>query len=141
MIKKKHGTYFIKFYPLNQTCLLLLKYLLILKTNPKVVTDDPKVVTNTFNRFFCSITKTLAKNISHSNIPTYRNYMTNRISLLIFLSTPSINNIINIIIYSLYVNKAVGHDNIPAFFLHSAPPPLRPICNVSLISFTHGTFG
>ena len=81
--------------------------------------DNPKVVTNYFNRFFCSIAKTLAKHIPHSNIPTYRNYFTNLVSSPIFLSTPSINEIINVI-YSLNVNKTLGHNNIFAFFLHSA---------------------
>ena len=48
--------------------------------------DDPKVVANYFNRFcfFCSIAKTLAENIPHSNIPTYRNYLTNCVSSSIF---------------------------------------------------------
>ena len=81
--------------------------------------DDSKVVTNYFNRFFCSIAKTLAENIPHSNIPTYRNSFTNRVSSLIFLSTPCINEIKNVI-YSLNENKTVGNDNISAFFLHSA---------------------
>ena len=102
--------------------------------------DDPKVVANYFNRFFCSIAKTLAQNFPHSHIPTYRNYLTNRVSSSIFLSTPSINEIINVI-YSLNVNKAVGHDNIPAYFLQSAAATIAPYlqCYINF-SFKHGTF-
>ena len=46
---------------------------------------------------------------------------------------PTINKIINCI-GSLNVNKAVGHDNIPAYFLKTAAPTLAPYLRFFLIS-------
>ena len=57
-----------------------------------------------------------------------------------FLEPPSINEIINCI-NSLNVNKAVGHDNIPAYFLRVASIILAPYLFVLLeFAFKNGIF-
>ena len=50
-----------------------------------------------------------------------------------YLEPPTTNEIINCI-GSLNVNKAVGHDNIPAYFLKIAAPTLAPYLKPFLIS-------
>ena len=83
---------------------------------------EPITVTNGFNNFFCSFGK-----LTHSNLD-YRNfskYLSNRVSTSLCLNTPSVSEIINAI-YSLNVNKAVGHDNISAFFMHIAATIISP---------------
>ena len=83
---------------------------------------DPISVTNCFNNFFCSIGK-----LTHSNLDdhNFSNYLSNCVSSSLYLNTPSVSEIINAI-YSLNVNKAVGHDNIPAFFMRIAATIISP---------------
>ena len=71
---------------------------------------EPITVTNSFNNVFCLIGK-----LTHSNLDDrkFSNYLSNRVSTSLYLNTLSVSEIINTI-YSLNVNKAVGHDNIPA---------------------------
>ena len=51
-----------------------------------------------------------------TNKPSYE-YLTNTISSSIYLEPPTSNEILNLIL-SLNDNKALGHDNIPAYFLN-----------------------
>ena len=83
---------------------------------------DPTTVTNCFNNFFCSIGK-----LTHSNLDdrNFSNYLSSRVSTSLYLNTPSVSEIINTF-YSLNVNKVVGHDNIPAFFMHIAATIVFP---------------
>ena len=85
-------------------------------------TIEPRTVTNCFNNFFCSIGK-----LMHSNLDdrSFSNYLSNRVSTSLYLNTPSVSEIINVI-NSLNVDKAVGHDNIPAFFVRIAATIISP---------------
>ena len=57
-----------------------------------------------------------------------------------YLEPPTTNEIINSI-GSLNVNKAVGHDNIPDYFLKIATPTLAPDLKFFFdFVFTHGIF-
>ena len=57
-----------------------------------------------------------------------------------YLEPPTTNEIINCI-GSLNVNKAVDHDNIPAYFLKIAAPTLAPYLRSFFdFVFTHGIF-
>ena len=110
----------------------LIRYVLPTKTDGATsITDhfeaecnsiDPITVTNCFYNVFCSIGKLTHSNLDHRN---FSNYLSNRVSTLLYLNTPSVSEIINAI-YSLNVNKAVGHDNIPAFFKHIAATIISP---------------
>ena len=51
-----------------------------------------------------------------TNKPSYE-YLTNTISSSIYLQPPTSNEILNLIL-ELNDNKALGHDNIPAYFLN-----------------------
>ena len=76
----------------------------------------PKIIVNEFNNFFCSIGFNLAEKIyKKTNKPSYE-YLTNTISSSIYLEPPTSNEILNLIL-SLNDNKALRHDNIPAYFL------------------------
>ena len=66
---------------------------------------DPLTVTNCFNNFFCSIGKLMHSNLDDRN---FSNYLSNSVSSSLYLNTPSVSEIINAL-YSLNVNKAVGH--------------------------------
>ena len=110
----------------------LIRYVLPTKTNgatsiidhfeAKCNSIDPITVTNCFNNFFCSIGK-----LTHSNLDdrNFSNYLSNRVLTSLYLNTPSVSEIINAI-YSLNVSKAVGHDNIPVFFMHIAATIISP---------------
>ena len=56
------------------------------------------------------------------------------VSASLYLDNPSVSEIINAI-YSLNVNKAVGLDNISAFFVRVAATLISPYLQSSLISF------
>ena len=73
-------------------------------------------VNNCFNYFVCSIGK-----LAHSNFSdrSFFNYLPNRVSASLYLNTPSDSKMLNVI-YFLIDNKAVGHDNIPTFFVRIA---------------------
>ena len=58
---------------------------------------------------------TWPKKLKKTNKPFYE-YLTNTISSAIYLKPPTSNKILNLIL-SLNDNKALGHDNIPAYFL------------------------
>ena len=80
------------------------------------ITEEPEIIVNESNNFFCSIGSNLAEKLKKkTNKPSYE-YLTNTISSSIYLEPPTSNEILNLI-SSLNDNKALGHDNIPAYFL------------------------
>ena len=99
--------------------------------NSKPINDTPDSVTDRgttsnyqniadeFNKFFCSIGSNLANNFSNTSFKSFSAYLTKRVSSSIYLNIPNHTEIFNAI-YSLKNNKAVGHDDIPAFFLRIA---------------------
>ena len=76
---------------------------------------------NRFNEFFCSIGKELTKKSSSNHSIKYTAYLRNSVSYTMYLEQPTSNEIINCF-GSLNVKKAVGHYNIPAYFLKIAAP-------------------
>ena len=72
-----------------------------------------------FNKFFCSIGENLAKDIPCQDNRKFMSYLKNRNSSNTFLEAPNLYEIIDSL-KSLSVNKAVGQDNIPAFFIKTA---------------------
>ena len=67
-----------------------------------------------FNNFFRSIGKDLAQKISTLPSNRFKSYLKNRVWSSMFLEPPNISKIAALM-QALDVNKAVGHDNIPAF--------------------------
>ena len=95
---------------------------------------------NRFNEFYCSIGKELAKKAFFNHQIKYSTYLRNSISYIMYLEPPTTNEIINCI-DSLNMNKAVGHDNILAYFLKIAATTLAPYLRSFFdFVFTHGIF-
>ena len=78
-------------------------------------TSDYQNIADEFNKFFCSIGSNLANNFSNTSLKSFSTYLNKRVSS-IYLNIPNRTEIFKAI-YSLKNNKAVGHDDIPAFFL------------------------
>ena len=57
----------------------------------------------------------------------------------IYLDSPNLNEIINSMC-AFNVNKTIGHDNIPSFFLRIAAYIISPFLNLVHFSFTKGIF-
>ena len=103
-------------------------------------TTDPQIIADHFNKFFCSIGSNLAQNCPNTELNSHLKYLSHRISSSIFLDIPSYAEISNVI-NSLSMNKAVGHDNIPSYFLRIASTILVPYLHIFIeFSFTNGLF-
>ena len=91
-----------------------------------------------FNKYFCSVGEELANAASSHSDHDFRLYMKNRVIDTIYLEPPNTNDIANALL-TLSVNKAVGHDNIPAFlklphmFLHL----IYPTCLTMLLTMVY----
>ena len=82
-------------------------------------TSDYQNIADEFNKFFYSIGSNLANNFSNTFFKSFSTYLPKRVSASIYLNIPNRTEIFNAI-YSLKNNKAVGHDDILAFFLRIA---------------------
>ena len=103
---------------------------------------DSQQMANHFNDFFCNIGARLAKaqNISDTNSKLFNKYLRDRISKSIYLDVPNYSEIINTI-FSINMNKAVGHDNLPPFFLRVASTVITPYLHSFMeYSFINGIF-
>ena len=98
------------------------------------MTEDPEIIVNEFNNFFCSIGSDLAEKILKKTNKQSYEYLTNKISSLIYLEPPTSNQILNLIL-SLNDNKALGHDNISAYFLKVSRYESLNILNILQILF------
>ena len=93
-----------------------------------------------FNNFFCTIGKKLANNISLQSNEPFKIFLKKRTASSFFLEPPTVNEIVELIC-SLNVNKAVGHDNIPPFFLKTTPFVIANyLCVFVKFSFENGIF-
>ena len=88
-------------------------------------TSDYQNIADAFNKFFCSIGSNLAKNFSNTSFKSFSTYLNKQVSSSIYLNIPNPRKIFNAI-YSLKNNKAVVHDDIPAFFLRIASSVIIP---------------
>ena len=79
-------------------------------------TSDYQNIADEFNKLFCSIGSNLANNFPNTSFKSFSTYLNKRVSSSIYLNIPNTTEIFNAI-YSLKNNKAIGHDDIPAFFL------------------------
>ena len=93
-----------------------------------------------FNEFFCTIGEKLSNKIPTYQANHFKTYLAKRVSESMFLEPANITEIVNIIL-SLNVNKAVDHDNIPAYFLKIAPFTIAPFLLILInYAFTNGIF-
>ena len=103
-------------------------------------TSDYQNIVDEFNKLFCSIASNLANNFSNTSFKSFSTYLNKRVSSSIYLNIPNITEIFNAI-YSLKNNKAVGHDDIPAFFLQITSSVIIPYLQVFIeFCFTEGAF-
>ena len=77
------------------------------------------------DKFFCSIGENLAKDILCQDNRKFMSSLKNRNSSSMFLEAPNLYEILDSL-KSLSVNKAVGQDNIPAFFMKTANLVIAP---------------
>ena len=103
-------------------------------------TSDYQNRADKFNKFFCSIGSNLANNFSNTSFKSFSTYLNKRVSSSIYLNIPNTTKIFNAI-YSLKNNKAVGHDDISAFFLQIASSVIIPYLQVFIeFCFTESAF-
>ena len=98
-----------------------------LNIHGKKVTDS-RLVANHFNGFFCNIGSTLAEQFSENEPNLFKRFLHHRISSSACLDVSNHSEIISTI-FSININKAVGHDNLHPFFLC--------IASTVIISYLH----
>ena len=95
---------------------------------------------NQLNNFFCSVGEDLTKKVSLFQTVDYSLYLRHRVPNSIFFEPPTVNENIACIV-SLNMNKAVGYDNIPAYFLKMAAAIIAPfLCFLIDYAFLNGIF-
>ena len=91
-------------------------------------------------KFFCSIGSSLANNFSNTSFKSFSTYLNKQVSSSIYLNIPNPTEMFNTI-YSLKNSKAIGHDDIPAFFLRIASSVIIPYFQVFIeFCVTEGVF-
>jgi len=99
---------------------------------------ESKSIANHFHIFFCTFGKNIAENISDDKDNSHLLFLRKRIPESIFLRLPSMNKVVNSI-NSFNVNKAVGHDNVPAYFIKIADTTVAPYLQCFIVvSNLHG---
>ena len=102
-------------------------------------TQDPNVIVNQFNDYFCSIGSNLADSIICTTRKQPKYFLEKKVSDSIYLEPPTNNEILNQI--TSLENKSVGHDNIQPFFIKIARFVIAPYLNLFLnFVFTEGIF-
>ena len=87
-------------------------------------TQDPNVIANQFNDYFCSIGSDLVESIICTTRKQPKYFLEKKVSDSIYLELPTNNEILNQI--TSLKNKAVGHDNIQPFFIKVARFVIAP---------------
>ena len=110
-----------------------------LNIHGKKITDS-RLIANHFNKLFCNIGSSLAKQLSKNEPYSFKKFLRHRISSSVYLDVPNHSEIINTI-FSINMNKAVGHDNLHPFFLRIASTVITPYLHSFMeYSFTNGVF-
>ena len=90
--------------------------------------------------FFAPSVKILLRKISTLPSNRFKSYLKNRVSSSMFLEPSNISEIVALM-QALDVNKAVGHDNIPAFFIKVSKFVIAPYLNILIdFAFSNGIF-
>jgi len=72
--------------------------------------NSPGEILKYFNKHFCNVGKNLSKKYTQDERNKFKSYLCNSVSSSLYLEPPRINEVI---INSLKVSKAIGHDNLP----------------------------
>ena len=100
----------------------------------------PPEISEKFNKYFAEIGLQISNIVYTNNASTFKAYLRNSVSQLIFLEPPEPNEILNII-RSLNIHKASGYDNISSLFLHLGDEVLAPFLSVYFgNALEHGIF-
>ena len=98
------------------------------------------MILRSFNNFFCNVGANLAKKFEKNDKTQFKNYLRNPNPSSLFLEPVRTNEITNLIV-SLNIDKSVGHDDIPAYFLRIASHLRAPaLCHFYNSSFQTGVF-
>ena len=109
-----------------------------LKIN-NVISREPSVIANEFNDFFCTIGPTLEGKIKDITNCSAEHFFDKPLSDSTFLEPPKLTEVFDEIM-SLK-DKAVGHDNISAFFLKAAWHEITPFIKILIdFVFSEGIF-
>ena len=107
-----------------------------IKINGKVE-SSPKILADSFNNFFVTITKNTDKNI-HTNA-NYKDYLENSVTNLFFLK-PTNEEKVNSIIKQMKTNKAIGPNNIPTKILKTNQQIIAKPLVYLINPFLHSSF-
>ena len=107
-----------------------------IKINGKVE-SSPKILADSFNNFFMTITKNTDKNI-HTNA-NYKDYLENSVTNLFFLK-PTNEEKVNSIIKQMKTNKAIGPNNIPTKILKTNQQIIAKPLVYLINRFLHSSF-
>ena len=111
-----------------------------IRKNNTTTIDNPTTITNEFNDYFCSIGSNLASKALGKTKKKPYEFLIKKISTSIYLEPPSLNEILNQI-SSLNDHKAVGHDDIPAYFLKVSNSVITPFLQIfTTFMFNNGLF-
>ena len=108
--------------------------------NGGITIGDSRLVATHFNEFFCTTGANLAKNFIDIQPNSFTKYLQQRISSSIYSDIPNPTEIENVV-HSLNLNKAVGYDNIPPFFLRTVSTVITTYLHLFReFCFCNGTF-
>ena len=102
-----------------------------LKIN-NVISREPSVIANEFNEFFCTIGPTLAGEMKDITNCSAEQFFDKPLPDSIFLEPPKLTEVFDDVMS--FKDKAVGHDNVSAFFLKAARHEITPFLKI-LIDF------
>ena len=110
-----------------------------MKINGLTITND-QAISEHFNEFFCSIGVNLADKFTQSAPNSLSQYLEQCVSPSIYLYVPNLSEIINAM-QAFSLNKAIGHDNMPPYYLCIASSILAPYVKIFInFCFTKGVF-
>ena len=109
------------------------------RLNNMTTSEDPTTVANKFNNFFCTVGQNLAEKIEQVPNKRPEDFFDENVISSCYLDPPTLTEVFDRII--ALKDKAVGHDNVPSFFLKAARHVITPYLH-QLIKyvFTEGLF-
>ena len=132
-----YGRSFISVLPASQDRASAIPF--SLKMNGHTISND-QAISEHFNKFFRSIGSNLADKLTNLHQIHLPQYLEKHVSSSIYLDVPNLSEIMNAI-QALSLNKAIGHDNIPPYYLRIAPSILASYLQIFInFCFTNGVF-
>ena len=102
--------------------------------------SNKQQIVNEFNVFFSKVGENLSNNFNDNAPYNFKQFLTNNVDSSIFIELPRFNEVFNLI-NSLSLQKSVGHDNIPPYFLKAVSSIIAPaLCYFFDNAFLFGIF-